>query len=286
MTDAPSKSFTSRKLDLQHRICADRRVTDGQFRMFVRVLRAMNALTGVAVIGDETIMAEVPSCSSPSTCRLNRKRLADLGYWEVTSGRGATTTEYRIDLGASAAIVAGLEQQRAKRIAKRRRDHQEWRARVAARKAAERHGDAGLPPYADPYRDSALRAPSIDHAEPYRHAGAVPHGDSAQSRMQERGYTFIGTPSPETPSFRAADESVEQYTREADPPGVVIPSGVLSRLGGGDVAEGRRLAQFVPSHVLAEILETAAAFGASRCAEDIAEAREIALTALAQRATA
>lgn len=119
--EPPSKSFTSQKLDLQHRMCADRRVTDGQFRMFVRVLRAMNAQTEIAVLGDEAIMAEVPSCGSPSTCKANRRHLEALGYWRVTPGSGSRTTEYKIDLKAGMALIEGLDDLRVQRIQRRRR---------------------------------------------------------------------------------------------------------------------------------------------------------------------
>lgn len=67
---------------------------------------------------------------------------------------------------------------------------------------------------------------------------------------------------------------------------LLIPKSVLSLLGGGDVAEGRRLAEVVPPDRLAEILDFASKFGASACRNGIAEARELALSIIARRASA
>jgi hypothetical protein len=265
VSDAPCKSFTSNKLDLQHRICADRRVTDGQFRMFVRVLRAMNAQTGIAVIGDEAIMAEVPSCGSASTCKANRRRLEELGYWTVKPGSGSTATEYSIDLKAGMSLIEGLEELRTQRIQRRRRKTMAWRAR----KAVVRHADVGLP-------DDVVRHPGD---------GVVRHADVGRSVIQDPPYTFI-TPSTETPSYQATEESRYHQGEHVDSDGVVIPAGVLSLLGSGDISEGRRLAEFVPANVMAEILDVALKFGPSACRRDIADAREQALSLIARRASA
>ncbi|MGW9333104.1 hypothetical protein [Bosea sp. NPDC055594] len=240
--EPPSKSFTSQKLDLQKRMCADRRVTDGQYRMFTRVLANMNEGTGIAIISDEAIIAEVASCGSQSTCKANRKKLAELGYWTVKPGSGASTSEYKVDLKAGMALMAGLEEQRRQRISRRRQKHSDWRAR----KRADRHGDVG------------------------------------QTVMQDPPYTLY-TPSTETPSYRATEES--RYLQGAED-NLLIPKSVLSLLGGGDVAEGRRLAEVVPPDRLAEILDFASKFGASACRGGIAEARDLALSILARRASA
>lgn len=228
MSEAPSKTFTGEKLDLQHRICADRRVTDGQFRMFARVLRAMNAKTSVAVIGDETIMAEVPSCSSPSTCKANRRRLQELGYWTVKPGSGSATTEYTIDLKAGMGLVEGLKELRSARIQRRRRTTMAWRAR----KAAVRHADDGLP-------NDAVR-----HGDD----GVVRHAHVGQSVMQDPPYTFI-TPSTGTPSYRATEESryLQGHDDALDP---VVDDARLHRdvhlaLGRGDIDLGRMLADAI-----------------------------------------
>ncbi|KRE13470.1 hypothetical protein ASE63_18530 [Bosea sp. Root381] len=265
MKDTPSKSFTSRKLDLQHRICADRRVTDGQFRMFVRVLRAMNERTGVAVIGDETIMAEVKSCGGRSTCKANRRHLQQLGYWKIEPGSGNRATEYTIDLSAGMALMNGLEDLRAERIQKRRRTTLAWRAR----KAVVGHTDSRLP----------------DDVVGHVGDGVVGHVDSRQSAMQVAPYTFI-TPSTETPSYRAAEESRYLQGDDVDPDGVVIPRNFLSRLGAGDIEEGRCLADNVPAALLTMLLDRSSKFGASSIGAEIDNARRLALAAIERRASA
>lgn len=271
MSEAPSKSFTSQKLDLQHRICADRRVTDGQFRMFVRVLKAMNETTRVAVIGDETIMAEVPSCGSPSTCKANRRNLQAIGYWTVKPGSGDRTTEYTINLKAAMALVAGLDELRSKRIQRRRQTTAAWRAR----KAAVRHGDVGLQ---EPQPIDAVR-----HA----HTGVVRHGDVGQSVMQDPPYTFI-TPSTETPSNSATEGRLYSERTHEDVSPDRDELAMMVVLGAGDQADGRDLADYVPPGLLTNALQRVRVFGAEKCKPEILHAREQALArrAAARRASA
>jgi hypothetical protein len=268
-SNPPSKSFTSQKLDLQRRIGADRRVTDGQFRMFVRVLGAMNERTGVAVIGDETIMAEVPSCGSPSTCKVNRRNLQELGYWRIKPGSGSRTTEYAIDLTAGMHLVAGLDDLRAKRIQRRRQTTEAWRAR----KAAVRHGDVGL-------QDA-----KIDHAVRHGDVGVVRHGDVGQSVMQDPPYT-LRTPSTDTPSHSPANTDQERAIREADfalaSPSTArsAPDGpeksprqlLIEALGDGDVRAGRLIADALGPQRCAFLTQEIADVGPWRAAAQIREA--------------
>ena len=73
-----SQSFTSWKLDLLAAVNADERVKDGAARMFVRVLAAMNEETGVAIMRDDTLADEVPSCRERRTAQRYRIALAEL----------------------------------------------------------------------------------------------------------------------------------------------------------------------------------------------------------------
>lgn len=288
MTDAGSKSFTSRKFDLLHRLMADRRVSDGQFRMCVRVLKASRPQSGgktaLAIIGDETVMDEVPSCGSPSTCKANRKKIQALGYWKVTPGHGKTTTEYVIDLEANPGLQTGLDQARLVRLERRRRSRQAWRQRKT-----DRHADDGPHAVGDGHADDgptfAGQASMPTQGDGYGRDGGDGHADDGRTVMQDPPYT-LRTPSGSSPSYRADEESRYLQGDFIDPDGVVIPRGVLSLLGAGDLSEGRRLAEVVPSSVMAEILDTALKFGAMACRDDIADAREDALEAIAGRASA
>ncbi len=284
MTDAPSKSFTSRKLNLLHRALSDARLSAAQFRYFVRALKGCNHATSVAVVSDQAFIDDVPGCSSRDTAKAMRKQIATLGYFTFKPGIGRRPTEYTFDWKANGQIETLIDANARRRKARRAEEDKAWRDGVTEPPLGKAGDGVVQPPLSA--RATARHPLPIDNRE----GVTGPRGDGVagprQKGSQDPVYTFRDTPSPETPSYRLGEESRYLQPNEADPPGVVIPSGVLSRLGGGDVAEGRRLAQFVPSHVLAEILETAAAFGASRCAEDIAEAREIAFEAQARRATA
>lgn len=299
MSDAPSKSFTSNKLDLQHRICADRRVTDGQFRMFVRVLAALRASDGksaLAIIGDETIMAEVPSCTSRSTCKANRKRLQDLGYWTVTPGHGKTATEYLVNLDANKTLQAGLDEARLVRIERRRRSRIAWRQRKA-----EGHTESPLPDDGDGFAHDRPLAHGDGYAAGPLHGSdrCDPNG-KGDGRLHSRGdgflrsretagcnplYTF-NTPSFSSPSYRATEESRYLEGDHVDSDGVIIPRNFLSRLGAGDIEEGRRLADHVPADRLSMLLDRSSKFGMSSCGAEIDNARKQALAAIARRASA
>lgn len=121
------KSFTSKKLDLQHRVMSDPRVTDGQFRMFCLVLHTVNQHTGIAAIGNKKITDEVPSCSSESTAKANRKKLATLGYWTFKPGTGRIATEYKINWEAGAEVDAMLAVRAEARETERREKDRAWR---------------------------------------------------------------------------------------------------------------------------------------------------------------
>lgn len=282
MSDAPVRSFTSRKLDWLLAACCDPRISDGQFRMMYRVSAAANAQTGVALISDPTIMDDVPNCQTPSTCRKNRRAIEAVGYWNTRPGHGRkgeanSPTEYELLSKPVAGVVSSTEEKKRQRQERKRRDRLAWKARK--REEAARITPPGEP---EPQRERSVNDTPRPGGEAVRtgEGEAIWRGGVIRPDRDSPSYT----PSTETPSLEATDESVEECTREADPPGVVIPKSVLSRLGLGDIEEGRRIADAVPPALLTRLLDRASKFGASSVSAETDHARLQALGVLGRKA--
>jgi len=114
-TPKPSRSFTSWKLDILSAVGADPRVPSSHFRMFARVLAALNEHSRVAIIGDNVLADEVPGFKVQSTCYRARQRLKDLGYWTFEEGRGSRATRYTISDEPTAAVLEAIKQARERR---------------------------------------------------------------------------------------------------------------------------------------------------------------------------
>ena len=116
----PSARFTSWKLDILNAAGADPRIPPTYFRMFVRVLAAMNERTGIAILSDDLIADEVPGFKQQATCNRARRALKELGYLTYEPGRGTRATHYEISDKPVAAVMAAIDEARERRAEERK----------------------------------------------------------------------------------------------------------------------------------------------------------------------